>query len=340
MSAQQLLQTTPPESFTSPPTPPATEERTSTSISQILAVIRRHRDGYSLPAEGHWLRFSLNAGLQHHLRKVDLWDHHVHKVRHDYFPSAKLYVLRLPGTLHQSLVSYITQEILRQLSLIVLSGSSSAIFAANLENSASAEIEFEDTEYGSHQPDASFQHFEAQYPGVIVELSYSQKRKDLSRLANEYILGSNADIRVVIGIDIEEERSKRASISIWRPGIGTNDVGEKELLAVRTVTAQLFRDDEGNLVAHPQASLQLRLEDFGTEAFGAEFADLTQNIHISAETLFTFLERAEVKARRIKQGEGRVRSTKPWVRKRRRDSTPLECLDSDREGIFAKQEQR
>ena len=76
------------------------------------------------------------------------------------------------------------------------------MFAGNIENSASAEINFEDAECGSHQPDASFQHFEAQYPGVILELSYSQEKKNLSRLANKYILGSDADIRVVSGIDV------------------------------------------------------------------------------------------------------------------------------------------
>ena len=52
------------------------------------------------------------------------------------------------------------------------------------------------------------------------------------------------------------------------------------------------------------------------------------------------LERAEAKARRLKQGKGPARSTKPWVRKRRRDRTPPEHLDPDREGIFAEQEQR
>lgn len=64
------------------------------------------------------------------------------------------------------------------------------------------------------------------------------------------------------------------------------------------------------------------------------------DLYISAENLFTFLERAEVKARRVKQGEGLARSTKPWVKKRRRDSTPPEQLGSDREGRFAEEEQR
>lgn len=42
----------------------------------------------------------------------------------------------------------------------------------------------------------------------------------------------------------------------------------------------------------------------------------------------------------MKLGEGLVRSSKPWVKKRRRDSTPPEQLDSDREDRFAKEEQR
>lgn len=159
--------------------------------------------------------------------------------RHDYFPLAKLFILRVPSLLHESLGSYITQEILRQMGTISQGSSPSAVFAGNIENSASAEIRFKDTEYGPHQPDASFQHFYAQYPGVILELSHSQKKKDLSRLAHEYILGSDADIRVVIGIDVEYKGSKKASVSVWRPHIEVNNAGERELCVVQTVTDQV-----------------------------------------------------------------------------------------------------
>jgi hypothetical protein len=41
----------------------------------------------------------------------------------------------------------------------------------------------------------------------------------LVRLADEYICGSDGNIGVVLGLDIEYGvGSKRASISIWRPG--------------------------------------------------------------------------------------------------------------------------
>jgi hypothetical protein len=82
----QLLQITPPESFTSsPPTPPATEEKTVTSISRILAEVKQHRAGNCQPAGEHWLRFSLDVyqyeELQRQLRKENLWDHYEHKLR-------------------------------------------------------------------------------------------------------------------------------------------------------------------------------------------------------------------------------------------------------------------
>ncbi|RDL33125.1 Uncharacterized protein BP5553_08564 [Venustampulla echinocandica] len=345
MSVQQSLQTTPPESFTDPLTPPATDEKTkATCISSVISEIRRRKHGHSLSGKP-WHRFVLDAhqykDLQRHLQlDSSLWDYFVHKLRHDYFPSAKLLILRMPGLLHESLASYVTQEITLQLRAIAQSDSPSAEFAGDIDNNASAEINFTDAEYGSHQPDASFQHFNAQYPGVIIELSYSQKKKDLSRLANEYILGSDADIRVVIGIDVEYKGSKRATISMWRPQIVINDAGEGELCAIQTVTDQLFCDDVGNLVLNPEASIHLRLEDFGTEAFATTFNDLTEPIHISPETLYRFLKRSEAKATRVRQGQGLARSSKPWTRKRRRDSTPPEQLSSDREGKFADEEQR
>ena len=82
-----LLQITPPESFTSsPPTPPASEEKSATSISRILAEVARHKAGHCLPAGEYWIRFPLDEQqyeeLQRQLRKGNLWDHHEHKLRY------------------------------------------------------------------------------------------------------------------------------------------------------------------------------------------------------------------------------------------------------------------
>jgi hypothetical protein len=53
------------------------------------------------------------------------------------------------------------------------------------------------------EPDAQFQQRDAEYPGVVLEISYSRDGKDLKKLAWDYIQYSNGDIKVVIGIDIK-----------------------------------------------------------------------------------------------------------------------------------------
>jgi hypothetical protein len=83
------------------------------------------------------------------------------------------------------------------------------------------------------EPDTSFWHDDAVYPGVIIEISYSQKRKTLGRLAEDYLLDSDGSVQVVVGLDIEYGRkgsckstsrkstsrkstSRKATLSVWR----------------------------------------------------------------------------------------------------------------------------
>lgn len=86
----------------------------------------------------------------------------------------------------------------------------SARFARDIENELAATNEFSDTEYGPHEPDGQFAHVRAQYPGVILEISFPEKRKDLVRLADDYLLRSNGAIRVMIGVDLKYQGSEKA----------------------------------------------------------------------------------------------------------------------------------
>jgi hypothetical protein len=90
--------------------------------------------------------------------------------------------------------------------------------------------------------DAQFRHEGAQYPGVVIEVSYTQKRKDLAYIAEDYILGSNGNIRVVIGLDVEYNNSKKATLSVWRPSIVKNKDGEPELVVEQTVVDEVCAD--------------------------------------------------------------------------------------------------
>jgi hypothetical protein len=95
-----------------------------------------------------------------------------------------------------------------------------------------------------HEPDISFKHKDAKWPSVVIEVSYSQKRKDLWRLADDYIIGSDGNIKAVVGLDIEYRGPQTASLSIWRPQVKVSDEdGQKELIATQTEVDKVSQMD-------------------------------------------------------------------------------------------------
>jgi hypothetical protein len=120
-----------------------------------------------------------------------------------------------------------------------------AAIARDISFDASTDIEFESTsndeqEYASRSPDAAFRHNDAGYPSIIIETSFSQKRKDLARIAEHYILGSYGNIRMVVGLDIEYRGSKRATVSVWESDMGLKEDGTMYLRAKKTVNNEVW----------------------------------------------------------------------------------------------------
>jgi hypothetical protein len=64
--------------------------------------------------------------------------------------------------LHETIIFSVVEELRLQLSSIARSGSRSAGFAQEIEPGGSATIDFADSEYGRHDPDAQFRHSQAQ----------------------------------------------------------------------------------------------------------------------------------------------------------------------------------
>jgi hypothetical protein len=173
-------------------------------------------------------------------KDASLWGYTRHKLRHDYFPSTQQLVLRMLTTLHNLFMVSVVAEITRQLALIATGNDSSADFAREIEHNSSSDIKSLDREYGKHSLDASFRHSNAQFPGVVLEVSYSQKRKDLRHLADDYILGGDENIRAVLGLDVEYN-GRIAVLSMWRPGIEIDEDGKPFLVAEQVVTNQVRR---------------------------------------------------------------------------------------------------
>jgi hypothetical protein len=112
----------------------------------------------------------------------------------------------MPSPFHDQFIVFVVMEIQRQLSLIASRQDPSAEYTRKVRPSGSLKMDFDDPNRSKHEPDASFRHKDASYPGAIIEVSFSQKRKDMPYLADDYLLGSNGDNRVIVGLDIEYGR--------------------------------------------------------------------------------------------------------------------------------------
>lgn len=79
----------------------------------------------------------------------------------------------MPSVLLEAITTSVIEEILRQLRSTAGREGLSAGFAQAVEHGGSVHIVFDDSEYGTHEPDDLFRRSRAQYPGVVFEISYS-----------------------------------------------------------------------------------------------------------------------------------------------------------------------
>lgn len=156
----------------------------------------------------------------------------------------------MPTAIHELFIARVEDNILSQLKTIREGSDDAAIFSRKVHPARSTEIFFPVengpvTKQSKHEPDASFWHEDAKYPGVIIEVAYSQKRKRLYRLAENYLLDSDSSIQAVVGLDIEygKKGSRKAALSVWRTGEFPTEDGY-ELRVVQEVA------DEVRLVKH------------------------------------------------------------------------------------------
>jgi len=156
----------------------------------------------------------------------------------------------MPTILHDTFISRLVTEIEKKLERLADMEIEARPFIEGIKP-VSGVLEFQISDEDQqqiirHEPDIRFQHRDAAWPGVVIEVAHSQTRKSLVGLADNYILGSYGGIGVVIGLGLDYKKSKKASISVWRLKNSTNDDGEVEGEVEQVVNNQLFRDAEGN----------------------------------------------------------------------------------------------
>ncbi|KAK8869433.1 telomere-associated recq-like helicase [Apiospora arundinis] len=149
--------------------------------------------------------------------------------RFDYEPKCSCLTIRMPSPTHDYFATYFRDEICKELNKIASSRSDEAKpFTQNVISAVGSRVLLAETDDENdsikREPDIQFHYPGARYPGIVVEVLYSQDGKDLRRLAQDYILYSDGDIKLVIGIDLNC-RGKPSTVSLWRPRFTESEDG-------------------------------------------------------------------------------------------------------------------
>jgi hypothetical protein len=242
----------------------------------------------------------------------------------------------MAGRIHEMVISSVVTELILQLRSISCGQTASATFARHIKSCNHTTLKF--PQYSTHAPDGQFQHLQARWPGLVIEISHSQKRHDLPRLADDYILGSNGNIRVVLGIDIDYGGSKEVTLSVWRPKFISNDAGKQVLVVEQTVKNEVIRDKDGSPNDSGGAGIHFVLQEFGPDALSSH-APLCDQIVVSASTLCEHLQDAE-NLEAMMEEDGGVATTGACEGTLPREDTPPDQLLPEDEERFQRAEDK
>ncbi|KAI7783491.1 hypothetical protein LA080_011839 [Diaporthe eres] len=229
------------------------------------------------------------------------------KLRLDYFCDTQSAVLRMPGRQHELFLSKLIDEIksaVRSYTTVANKRRSpgwreAAAYAQLIEHTASARIFYTvETETGAsrrahHDPDGSFSFLppaaeaEAPIPGLVVEVSHTQKRKDLAKLADHYLLCTGGPhVQLVLAFDLDYRDGYRACVIAFRRQSEMH--GDEEVVSVVQDEPKVFRDEDGALLP---GKLRFLLSDCGQP--GLSLPDHKQQVVVDFSKLHEALLFAE-----------------------------------------------
>ncbi|KAH0533858.1 hypothetical protein FGG08_007517 [Glutinoglossum americanum] len=331
----------PSQQHPSPPPP------SSAALSRVLQLFRLHKEGR---LDSPWTKEPLQPSefvqLQGQLQRDESLSSH--KLRYDYDPVQREITVRMPTLLHESLLMRVAEMISSRLQA---TDDSTPKSLKNIireiwnQGHGRMHMEMEEMEgetllASQYSPDAAFHHYRVRYPRVVLEVSYSQKSRDLEYLADAYIVDSEGNIGLVIGLDLDYGGGKEARVMVWKPEFVEVGDGEQVVdLRSKQTMAESFRNNRGESLS---GMLSLQVRDFilpeqlvGIDDIGDEH--LSRPIEISFSELTECLNEAEMLHQLVERGEGLVHSRK--VRRNRREQTPPRPLSAEREREFREKEE-
>lgn len=286
-------------------------------ITAALEIIKAAQKG-RLPSSlrsPDWIVLELSIAqyseLIERLEDIDLLEFFQDKLRHDWDPDCGILVLRLMASpVHETLREDLYDDIKGRLRDLASSAAdpdmSRHIAMIRSGGHASLQLESDSLENPSHKkameaeksPDCRMNYGDTVRPQFVIEIAYSQKRASLQKLARDYYVGSEGEIKTVVTIDINYNPPDLRLSSASCPS--TCDQSAKFCLyrGPRQICKdQAFRDKAGNPVEG--GDLKLLLSDFIPDSVLGQLRRplrrqaKTMPIDISASQLCQYLARGE-----------------------------------------------
>lgn len=340
-----------------------------------------------------WLEISITPSRYAQLRR-DLQQHHpqawgyfLDKIRHDYDPRDCLLVLRLMPTLvHDCFLLRVSDRInewIRQLREDQRLHELVRKAISNIDAAGTADVEIQvdipagpDKATSTKSPDGQYDYLGHKHPPFVIEIAYSQKPKDLPRLAKQYYEDSDGRIKTVLTVDLEytpkarrkarlrdqriqgEQRQTRSSAQGQLPPPTTQAASFSLYRGPdRIVSNQMFRDQAGAPIQGEGFTLQIsdlipdaalaqlsedlrkrRVEDNG----GLDYPDLS--LRFTSQELLDLLVRSEARQAAC----DRTRSLSPslhaqpsgQIQRQKRKVNWADDMDDDEEAEEASQEDK
>lgn len=312
-----------------------TDKEAISPAQQVIALFEAIQAGKHTNPDP-WIEFTLDLKGNYELHRLlsedkALFGYVKDKIRYDYDLEVGRFVIRRPTAVHEIFIDRLEDAIRSQLKAFQNGSGTASHFARKVQASRCTEMNIpvdgapHDSQSKYH-PDASFRHKNAQYPGVVVEVASSQNLNRLDRVAQNYLLDSDASVQVVVGFDIHDgyDMRKEATFSVWRTQIVGTTYGDK-LQVFKEIDNQTFRDKHGNHTDYP--GLRLHLSDFACEELtNGKIDTVGWRITVTTQELCDFLDAAEQKRHPIRTLI--KHALPPGTKKIRQSTTPPEEVAS------------